>query len=65
MWSTLSKVIAFLCYLLYDEELLILDGCYHYLVFMNPVNGYLMSRLPIKMQVSLKSKIRFSNASFF
>ena len=38
----------------------LLDGCYHYLVFMDPVNGYSKSKLLVKEQVSLKSKIRFS-----
>ena len=58
MWPPLSKFIVFLCYFLqYDEVLLIslLDGCYHYLVFMNPVNGS-KSKLLVKEQVSLKSK---------
>ena len=59
MWPPLSKFIVFLCYFLqYDEVLLIslLDGCYHYLVFMDPVNGYSKSKLLVKEQVSLKSK---------
>ena len=63
MWPTLSKVIVFLCYFLqYDEVFLtsLLDGCYHYLVFINPVNGYSKLQLPVKKQVSLKSKIRLT-----
>ena len=51
MLPPLSKVIVFFCYFLqYDEVFLIslLDGCYHYLVFMDPVNGYSKSKLPVK-----------------
>ena len=48
-------------FLQYDEVFLssFLDSCYHYLVFMGPVNGYSKSKLLVKEQVSLKSKIRF------
>ena len=49
---------------LYDEVFLssLLDGCYHCLVFMDPVNGYSKSELLVKEQVILKSKIRFGYA---
>ena len=42
---------VFVCYFLqYDEVLLIclLDGCYHYLVFMDLVNGCSKSKLLVK-----------------
>ena len=39
----------------------LLDGYYHYLVFMDPVNGFSKSELLVKEQVSLKSKIRFGS----
>ena len=42
---------VFLCYFLqYNEVYLIspLEGCYHYLVFMHPVNGYSKSKLLVK-----------------
>ena len=47
---------VFLCYFLqYDEVSLInlLDGCYHYLVFIIPVNGYSKSKVLVKEQISL------------
>ena len=49
-------------FLPYDEVLLcsLLDVCYHCLVFMDPVNGYSKSKLLVKEQVLLKSKISFS-----
>ena len=55
------KVIVsfFLCYFLqYDKVLLrsLLDGCYHYPVFTDPVNGYSKPKLFLKEQVSLKNK---------
>ena len=48
-------------FLQYDEVFLssLLDGCYHYLVFMDPVSGYSNSKLTAKQQVLLKSKITF------
>ena len=42
---------VFLCYFLqYDEVFLssLLDGCYHNIVFMDPVNGYSKSKLLVK-----------------
>ena len=66
MLPRLSKVIVFFCYFLqYDEVFLIgfLDGFYHYLVFMDPVSGCSNSKLLVKEQVSLKSKIRFGYVS--
>ena len=42
---------VFLCYFLqYDAVFLIrfLDGCYQYIVFMDPVNGYSKSKLVVK-----------------
>ena len=51
MWSPSSKVTVLFCYFFqYDEVFLIslLDGCYHYLVFMDPVNGCWKSKLLIK-----------------
>ena len=63
MWTPSLKVILFFCYFLqYDEVLLssFLSGSYHYLVFMDPVHGYSKSKLLVKEQVPLKSKIRFS-----
>ena len=41
----------------------LLEGCYHYLVFMDPVNCCSKSKLLVKEQVSLKSKIRFGYVS--
>ena len=55
------RIIVFLRYFLqYDEVLLrsLLDGCYDYLVFMDPVNGYSKPKLFVKEQVSFKNKIR-------
>ena len=52
MLPPLSKVIVFFCYFLrYDEVFLIslLNGCYHYLVFMHPVNGCSKSKLLVKV----------------
>ena len=45
----------------YDEVLSIrlLVGCYHYIVFMVPVNAYAKSKLLVEEQFSLKSKIKF------
>ena len=62
MWPPLSKVIVFLCYVLFNS---LLEGCYHYLIFMDPVNGYSKSKLLLKEQVSLKSKITFGYVCFF
>ena len=49
-WRRLyRKSLCFLCYSFqYDEVYLmdLLDGCYHYLVFMDTVNGYWKSKLP-------------------
>ena len=62
MLPPLSKVIVSLCYFLqYDEVFLISlsDGCYHYLVFMDPVKDCSKSKLLVKEYISLKSKIRF------
>ena len=52
---------VFLCYFLQYEGFFIsfLDGCYHYLVFMDPVNGCSRSKLLVKEYISLKSNIRF------
>ena len=50
MWLPLLKVIKFFCFLLqHDEVFLIslLDGCYHYLVFMDPINDCSKSKLPV------------------
>ena len=50
---------VFLCYFLQCNEVFLislLDGCYHCLVFMDPVNGCSKSKLPVKEQISLKSK---------
>ena len=54
-------------FLPYDEVLLIsfLVGCYHYIVFMVPVNAYLKSKLLVEEQVSLKSKIKFGYVYLF
>ena len=49
-WSTLSSL---------------LDGWYHYIAFMVPVNGYSQTKLHVKEQVSLKSKIRFDYVYLF
>ena len=48
-------------FLPYDEVLLcsLIDICYHYLVFMDPVNGYSKSQFFVKEQILLKSKISF------
>ena len=48
-------------FLPYDEVLLcsLLDIYYHYLVFMESVNGYSKSKLLVKDQVLLKCKISF------
>ena len=48
-------------FLPYDELVLcsLLDICYHYFVFMDPVNGYLKSKLLVTEQVLLKHKISF------
>ena len=50
-------------FLPYDEELLIrlLGGCYHYTVFLVPVNAYSKSKLLVEEQLSLKIK----NSSIF
>ena len=50
MLTPLSKVIVFLCYFLEDEVFFIslLNGCYHYLVLMDPVNGCSKSKLLVK-----------------
>ena len=43
---------VFLCYFLqYDEVFLInlLDGCYHYLVFADPINGCSKSKLLVRV----------------
>ena len=53
---------VFLCYFLLSS---LLEGCYHYLVFMDPVNGYSKSKLLLKEQVSLKSKITFGYVCLF
>ena len=53
---------VFLYYFLSNDEVLLsslLDVSYHYLVFMDQVNGCSKSKLLVKEQVSLKSKIRF------
>ena len=57
------KVTVF--FLWYDEILLssLLGDCYHYLVFMDLVNGYSKPNLFVKEQVSFKNKIRFSYVS--
>ena len=63
-WNLASRGICeshhvFLGYFLqYDKVLLrsLLDGCYHYLVFMDLVNGYSKPKLFVKEQVSLKNK---------
>ena len=62
MWSLPSKFIVFLYYFLPCDEVL-LGVCYHCLVFMDPVNGYSKSKLLVKQQVLLKSKIRFDCVS--
>ena len=51
-------------FLQYDEVFLIslLDGCYHYLIFMDKANGS-KSKLLVKDYISLKSKIRFGYVS--
>ena len=40
----MSVTVCLCNFLQYNEVLLssLLDGCYHYLVFMDPVNGYCM-----------------------
>ena len=52
MWSLSLKNILFfsITFLPYDEVLLssLLGVCYHYLVFMDPVNGYSKSKLLLK-----------------
>ena len=60
MWPPLSKVIV-LCYFLHYDKVFLssLLDFYHYLAFMDPINGYSKSKLLAKAQVSLKSKIRF------
>ena len=52
--------VASVTFLQYDEVFLInlLDGCYDYQVFMDPVNRS-KSKLLLKEYISLKSKIRF------
>ena len=47
----------FLCFFLQYYEV----GCYHYFVFMDSVNDFSKSKLFVKEQLSLKSKIRFGN----
>ena len=67
MQAPLLNVIAFFCFFLqYDKVFLssLLDGCNHYLVFMDPVNDYSKSKLNVKEQLSVKSKIRFGYICF-
>ena len=48
--ATFIESHCFLFYFLqYDELILssLLDGCYHYIVFMDPVNGYSKSKSPV------------------
>ena len=54
-------------FLQYDEvcSISLLVRCYHHLVFMDPVNDYLKSKLLVKQQVSLKSKTKFGYVCFF
>ena len=59
IWPPLSKVIVFLCYMLFNS---LLEGCY--LIFMDPVNGYSKPKLLLKEQVSLKSKITYVSSNF-
>ena len=40
----------------------LLDGCYQYLVFIDPVNGYSKLKLIVKERVSLKSQMRYGSA---
>ena len=45
------KTVCFLCYFIQYEEVFLsrlLESCYHYLVFMDPVNGYSKSTLLVK-----------------
>ena len=53
---------VFLCYFLLSS---LLEGCYHYLVFMDPVNCYSKLQLLLKEQVSLKSEITFGYVCLF
>ena len=59
IWSPLLKAIVFLSVTLILSSLL--DDCYHYLVFMDPVNGYSKSKLLVKKQVSLNVLFRAYN----
>ena len=56
-----SHCVFLCCFLQYDEVFSsnLLGGCYHYLVFMDPVNCYSNSKLFVKEQASLKSKVGF------
>ena len=59
MLPPISKVIVFLYYFLqYDEVILsgLLDGCYHYIIFMDLVKGQNQDQNYLQGQVSLKSK---------
>ena len=62
MWPPLSKVIVFFCYFLLSS---FFDSCYHYLVFMDLVNGYSKLKLLVKEQVSFESKITFGYMCLF
>ena len=62
MWSPLLKSLCFslLLFIVWQITLSsLLNGCYHCFVFTDPLNGYSKSKLLVKKQVALKSKIRF------
>ena len=62
MWPPLSKVTAFFCFFLqYDEVFLssLLNGCYHYLDFMDPVNDYSESKLLVKSDSAMSVSCNF------
>ena len=53
LWPPLPKAIVFFSYFLLSS---LLDGCYHYLVFVDLVNGSLKSKSLAKEQVSIQNK---------
>ena len=62
LFRNVVAVVKSLHYFLpYDEELVcsLSDVCFHYFVFIDPVNGYSRSKLLVKQQVLRKSKIGF------
>ena len=63
----LLKVIVFFCYILQPDKVSLIsfwDGCYLYLVFMDPVNSCSKTKLVKTVNLILK-KVRFSYVCLF